>query len=295
LKEERRNWEKCCDLFKTRIKDKRINNNVKIKMFFIYNSKKNIEKGKNQEEKIEILNSIKNTPIFYDKQLTIKIPKERINLAKDEEPDEKYGEIEIRKYRSYSQVIYIHPNGKEPIKGPILNEKKWNEKIEFYEKLDKTQKIKMKKLYIDNIYKGDYLVSRENLDINDIDHWEISCRLCEFKDITKFNDAKFYFKLILSFLSGCGLGNSFSAGIGIIGLAGLCMIAPNISPAIALTTLYGGTITTSFLSSNAFFEFGEGLGEKLVEKFNIGVTSFENGCPKCKGKQINIIPILKKK
>ena len=40
LEEERRNWEKCCDLFKTRIKDKRINNNVKIKMFFINNSKK---------------------------------------------------------------------------------------------------------------------------------------------------------------------------------------------------------------------------------------------------------------
>ena len=85
---------------------------LKLKCFFINNSKKNIEKGKNQEKKIEILNSIKNTPIFCDKQLTIKIPKERINLAMDEEPDEKYGEIEIRKYRSYSQVIHIYPNGK---------------------------------------------------------------------------------------------------------------------------------------------------------------------------------------
>ena len=57
----------------------------------------------------------------------------------------------------------------------------------------------MKKLYIDNIYKGDYFVSRENLDINDIDHWEISCRLCEFKDITKFNDAKNILWIFLAF------------------------------------------------------------------------------------------------
>jgi hypothetical protein len=35
-------------------------------------------------------------------KLTIKNPKERINLSMDEEPDEKYGEIEIRKYRNYS-------------------------------------------------------------------------------------------------------------------------------------------------------------------------------------------------
>jgi hypothetical protein len=51
LEEERRNWEKCCDLFKARIKDKRINKNVKIKMFFIYNSKKNIEKIKKKKLK----------------------------------------------------------------------------------------------------------------------------------------------------------------------------------------------------------------------------------------------------
>lgn len=263
-------------------------------MFFINNSKKNIEKGKNQEEKIEILNSIKNTPIFYDKQLTIDIPKERINLAMNEEPDEKYGEIEIRKFRSYSQVIYIHPNGKDPIKGPILNEKKWNEKIEFYEKLDKTQKIKMKKLYIDNIYKGDYLVSREYLDINEIDHWEISCRLCEFKSTTKFNDAKKYFKWISGLISAGGLGSSFSAAIGFMGAVGLCIIAPNISPALLFYAFCGGTIYTNYLSNNAFKEFGKGLGEKFAEKFNIGITSFENGCPKCKGKQINIVPILKK-
>ena len=77
-------------------------------MFFINNS---IKRNKSRR-KIEILYSIKNTPIFYDKQLIIKISKERINLAMDEEPDEKYGEIEIRKYRSYSQVIHIYPNGK---------------------------------------------------------------------------------------------------------------------------------------------------------------------------------------
>jgi len=291
LEEERRNWEKCCDLFKTRIKDERINNNVKIKMFFINNSKKNIEK---EEKKIEILNSIKNTPIFYDKQFTINIPKERINMEMDEEPDEKYGEIEIRKYRSYSQIIYIHPNGKVPIKGPILNEKKWNEKIEFYEKLDKTQKIKMKKLYIDNIYKGDYLVSKEYLDINDIDHWEISCKLCEFKDVTYFNDAKKYLKIISGFLTAEGLVVPSSIAIGSIGLFGLFLIAPNIAPAIALTTFYGGAFATGIFTSKTFIKFGEGLGEKLAETFNIGVTSFENGCPKCKGKQINIVPILKK-
>ena len=264
-------------------------------MFFINNSKKNIEKGKNQEEKIEILNSIKNTPIFYDKQLTIEIPKERINLEMNEEPDEKYGEIEIRKYRSYSQVIYIHPNGKESIKGPILNEKKWNEKIEFYEKLDKTQKIKRKKLYIDNTYQGDYLVSSEDLDINNIDHWEISCRLCEFKDITKFNDAKKYLKDISGILSAGGLGGSFSSVIALIGRPGLLMIAPNISPIKGLPILLGGAIATNHLSSNSFRKLGEELGEKLAEIFNIGVTSFENGCPKCKGKQINIVPILKNK
>jgi hypothetical protein len=109
----------------------------------------------------------------------------------------------------------------------------------------------MKKLYIDNIYKGDYLVSREHL--NDIDHGEISCRLCEFKDITKFNDSKIYFKGISGFLSGLGLGNSFSTAIGFIGLAGLCMITPNISPAIFLTTLYGGTFAIGILSGNDFF------------------------------------------
>jgi hypothetical protein len=36
--------------------------------------------------------------------------------------------------------MYIHPNGKGPIKGPILNGKKWNEKIEFMKNWIKPKK-----------------------------------------------------------------------------------------------------------------------------------------------------------
>lgn len=47
----------------------------------------------------------------------------------------------------------------------------------------------MKHFYIDNVFQGDYLESYEYLDINKIDHWEISCK-CGFKDKTAYYNSK---------------------------------------------------------------------------------------------------------
>ena len=139
LPELKKNWEKDINLFRNEIKDPRINNKIAIKLFYVNNSEKNMKSGKNNNIRKDILNYIKNVNVFYVTQMKSLIPKERINMKyeNNNEPDEKYGNgnVEIRYFRSYSQIFYQLPN-KNKIKGPILDEKKFTERIEFFEKLE---------------------------------------------------------------------------------------------------------------------------------------------------------------
>lgn len=143
LEEQRKNWEKDINLFKNRIKHKNINNNIEIKAFYIDNSKSSQKKGKNQNKRRDILNYIKNINIFYSTKHTIEIKKERLNLSlKNNEPDEKCGNIETRLFWSYLQVIYVlkeDQKEKKVIKGPTIEIRRWTEKIEFFEKLEKKE------------------------------------------------------------------------------------------------------------------------------------------------------------
>lgn len=277
LEELKINWENDIELFKSKIKSKNINNNLKIKTFYINNSKKNINEKMNSKIRGDILNYIKNTKLFYSSQYTIKIPKERLNLSyKNNEPDEKFGNVEKRIYRSYEQVVFVHPNKKLSM-GPIIKEKRWTEQIEFFEKLEKLKKIKMKHLYIDGEHKGDFVDSYELLDINKIDHWEISCE-CGFKDTTKFaHSSEISNKTaIATDIVGGFVGSLVLTLLGPAGWAGLAIGAVG-----GLASGIGG------------YFGGKKVGEKISQSAKIGLDTFEKGCPKCGKLELEIIPKFK--
>jgi len=79
----------------------------------------------------------------------MKIEKERVNLLPNNEPDEKFGNVEIRLFRSYTQMMYMKGKQKDKIviQGPIIETKRWTEKIEFFEKLDGIKKENEALLY----------------------------------------------------------------------------------------------------------------------------------------------------
>lgn len=282
LEELKKNWENDINLFKKRIKDKNINNNIKINAFYIDNSKTNQRKGKNSNIRRDILNYIKNINIFYSTQYEIIIKKERVNLTlKNNEPDEKFGNIETRLFRSYSQVIYVYnqPKGKKIIQGPTTEIKRWTEKIEFFEKLDGIKKKKMKHFYIDNEFQGDYLESYEYLDINKIDHWEISCK-CGFKDKTTYFDSEQFTKTTAttgSAIAGGIVGGVIGGLLGPVGWVGL------------LAALAGGSVVAGIGGGLG----GKKIGEALSQSKNIGLDTFQKGCPKCGKIELDIIPIIK--
>lgn len=280
FEQQKETWEKDIGLFKKRIDSKLINNYNQIKVFYINNSKKSIEKGTNIHIKRDILKCIKKSDLFYSSKREIEIPKERVDLTlKNNEPDEKYGNIEIRRFKSYKQIVYVLPN-KKISKGPTIEIKSWTEKIEYFEKLEGKLKKKMKHLYIDDEFKGDHLVSYEYLDINTIDHWEISCK-CGFKDKTKYDNSYDINEKVAtagSFIGG-GLGG-FLVGL----LAG----------PVGWGTLIVGSIGAGLVGG-----FGLGLGagkvsEKITESQNIGLDTFNKGCPKCGKIELDVIPIFKK-
>jgi hypothetical protein len=276
---QKKNWEKDLNIFKNRIKEKNINNNNKIKVFYINNSKKSIELRKNLNIRKEILNYIKNCEVFYKRKETIKIEKERINLSfKNNEPDEKYENTEIRKYRSYSQIRYFLQN--KMIIGPQIEIKRWTERIEFFEKFQgKNTKLKMKHLYIDNEFKGDFIESYEYLDINKIDHWEISCK-CGFKDTTKYASSK-----KINETSGT-IGGALGGGLGGY-IFGLC------SGPVGWGVLLAGAAGAGIIGGISGGFGGRKISEKITESQNIGLDTFEKGCPNCGKIELDIIPIFK--
>lgn len=279
FEEQKKIWEKDINLFKKRIDSKLINNNNKIKVFYINNSKKSIEKGSNIQKKREILNCIKNSGLFYSSKRVIKIPKERVDLTqKNNEPDEKYGDIEIRRFRSYNQIMYVLPNNTIS-KGPTIEIKSWTEKIEYFEKFEGKMKMKMKHLYIDNEFKGDHLVSYELLDINTIDHWEISCK-CGFKDKTKYAHSQ-------DVNSKVGTAGSFIGG----GLGGL--IVGLLAGPIGWGALLAASAGVGLVSGLGLGFGAEKVSEKITESQNIGLDTFYKGCPKCGKIELDVIPIFK--
>lgn len=278
FEEQKKIWEADIDLFKKKIDSKLINNNNPIKVFYINNSKKSIEKGSNISIKRDILNCIKNSDLFYISKREISIPKERVDLTRqNDEPDEKYGDIELRRFRSYKQIIYALPNNTLG-KGPTIEIKTWTEKIEYFIKFDGQKKKKMKHLYIDDQFKGDYLVSYEYLDINTIDHWEISCK-CGFKDKTKYANSKDINRTVetATGISACGIGGF------IVGL-------------LAGPVGWGALIIGGIGAGIAGIGIGKGAGkisEKITESNNIGLNTFNKGCPKCGKIELEVIPIFK--
>ena len=120
--------------------------------------------------------------------------------------------------------------------------------------------------------------SYEYLDVNKIDHWEISCK-CGFKDKTTFLDSqKFNDKIALTgdFLGSFGASFALSALTGPIGWG--------TGIAIALAGIVSGV---------AGYFGGQKIGEKISESKNIGLDTFEKGCPKCGKLELSIIPIFK--
>lgn len=279
LENQKKNWEADIEIFKRKITNKNINNKTKIKVFYINNSIKNIESGKNEGIRKEILNYIKNVEVFYADKYTLKIEKERVNLSyKNNEPDEKYGETEKRLFRSYNQIIYVLSN-KTKIPGPSNEIKRWTEKIEFFEKLEGIKKMKMKHFYIDDKFIGDYQESYEYLDINKIDHWEISCK-CGFKDSTKYYNSEGFNKkigLAGDFLGSFAGGAAVGALLGPVGWASMILVGLGVGVASGIGGYFGG----------------KKIGEKISESQNIGLDKFEKGCPKCGKIELEIIPIFK--
>jgi len=137
----------------------------------------------------------------------------------------------------------------------------------------------MKHFYIDDEYKGDFLESYEYLDVNKIDYWEISCK-CGFKDKTKFfNSKQFTEKTAMAggAITGGVIGGIVGGFLGPVGWAGL------------IATWVGGSLISGIVGGFG----GEKIGQKISQSNNIGLDTFQKGCPKCGKRELDIIPKFK--